>query len=97
MIVSSHPLADDEFVDAAVYYAREGTRQLGEDFIGEFEKSIGLLREYPRLGAVWRGVFRRLPLRRFPYSIVYHLSGEEIRIVAMAHQRRKPGYWRGRT
>jgi hypothetical protein len=37
-----------------------------------------------------------MPLRRFPYSIVYLLLPEEIRVLAIAHQRRKPGYWSGR-
>lgn len=50
----------------------------------------------PELGAPWRGTNRRMPLRRFPYSIVYLLLPEEIRVIAIAHQRRKPGYWRGR-
>lgn len=35
-------------------------------------------------------------MRRFPYSVVYHLSGEVIRVIAVAHQSRRPGYWRGK-
>jgi toxin ParE1/3/4 len=97
VIVSTHPLAEDELVDAAVYYARQGSARLGQDFIGEFERSIDLLRLQPMLGPVWRGPFRRLPIRRFPYSVVYHVSGDMLRIVALAHQRRRPGYWRSRT
>lgn len=97
MIVSTHPLAGVELVDGARFYAREGTTELGEDFISEFERSVDLLRSHPLLGAVWRGRFRRFPLRRFPYSIVYVTSGEVLRVIALAHQRRRPGYWRGRV
>jgi plasmid stabilization system protein ParE len=97
MILSTHPLAADELVDGAVFYARQGTVELAEDFVAEFERSVGLLQSHPELGAVWRGKFRRLPLRRFPYSIVYFLSGDLLRIVALAHQRRRPGYWRSRA
>ena len=97
MIVSTHPLAEEELVGGAVYYAKEANAALGEDFIGEFERSIALLRQYPRIGSPWRGGLRRLPMRRFPYSVVYTLSGEVIRVVAVAHQSRRPGYWRGRT
>ena len=97
MIVSTHPLAENELVDGARFYASEGTAELGEDFVSEFERPINLLRAHPLLGAVWRCRFRRLPLRRFPYSIVYVPSGELLRVIALAHQRRRPGYWRGRV
>jgi hypothetical protein len=32
----------------------------------------------------------------FPYRLIYRVEGEEIRIYAVAHVRRKPGYWRRR-
>ena len=51
MIVSTHPLAEEELVGGAVYYAKEANAALGEDFIGEFERSIALLRQYPRIGS----------------------------------------------
>ena len=97
MIVSTHPLAEEELVDGAVYYAKQANAALGEDFIGEFERSIALLRQYPNIGSPWRGGLKRLPMRRFPCSVVYYVSGEVIRVVAVAHQSRRPGYWRGRT
>jgi len=97
MILSTHPLAADELVDGAVFYASQVTVGLAEDFIAEYERSVALLQAHPQLGPVWRGTFRRLPLRRFPYNIVYCLSGEVLRVVALAHQRRRPGYWRSRV
>lgn len=36
-------------------------------------------------------------LRRFPYSVIYYIRAEELRVVALAHHRRKPGYWSGRN
>jgi plasmid stabilization system protein ParE len=97
MIVTIHPLAEAELVDGSSYYAKEANAALGEAFIAEFSRSVELLREHPKLGAPWRGSLRRLPLRRFPYSIVYHQSPQAIRILAVAHQSRRPGYWRGRA
>jgi toxin ParE1/3/4 len=39
---------------------------------------------------------RRFVLRRFPFSIIY-LDDPEVRsIVAVAHSKRKPGYWKVR-
>ena len=39
---------------------------------------------------------RGFPLHRYPYTIVYQASGNEILIVAYAHFKRRPGYWRNR-
>jgi len=39
---------------------------------------------------------RRLPLRRFPYFIVYRELQEYLEVVAFAHQSRRPGYWKTR-
>lgn len=96
MIISTHPLADEELVAGAVHYAKEASARIAERFIAEFERSVQLMQEFPDIGAPWREPIRRLPIRRFPYSIVYYHSGEVLRILAIAHQKRKPGYWRGR-
>ena len=39
---------------------------------------------------------RRVPVKRFPFHIVYLEPSAEIRIVAFAHDRRRPGYWLSR-
>lgn len=97
MRVSLTSDAGDELTEGALYYAREANAELGQAFLSEFERSIDLLLEHPKFGAVWRGATRRLPLRRFPYSIVYTQREDEVRVLAVAHQRRRPGFWRGRV
>ena len=96
MISSVSPEAEHELIDGALFYAREANAELGLAFIAEFERALGVLCAHPRLGAVWRGTTRRFPVRRFPYSIIYQVKPEEVRVIALAHQRRSPGYWRGR-
>jgi len=39
---------------------------------------------------------RRHMLSRFPYAVVYHVRKDIVLVVAVAHSRRRPGYWRGR-
>jgi plasmid stabilization system protein ParE len=39
---------------------------------------------------------RRFILHRFPFSIVYLDEPDGVSIVAIAHSKRKPGYWKGR-
>lgn len=88
--------AERELIEGARFYADQSGNELGLAFIAEFERCVGLLRLQPKLGAQWRGANRRMPLRRFPYSVIYALLVDEVRILAIAHQRRKPGYWRDR-
>ena len=96
MIASVSPEAERELIEGARFYAREAGAELGLAFIAEFERAVGLLSAYPRLGPLWRGTTRRFPLRRFPYRIIYQVKPEELRVIALAHQSRRPGYWRGR-
>lgn len=88
--------ADSELSREALYYFREGGAKLGQEFISEFERAVALLSIQPGLGARWRNQRRRFPLRRFPFSIIYYTRGEELRVIALAHHRQKPGYWGGR-
>lgn len=96
MKISLTPQADRELTEGALFYSREAGAELGHAFISEFERSVQLLQEHPRLGAKWRGTTRRLPLRRFPYRIVYEARSTEVRVLALAHQSRRPGFWAGR-
>jgi toxin ParE1/3/4 len=88
--------AKEDLAKGVAFYRREAGAGLSLSFASEFRRSAELLIAYPALGAIWRGAVRRLPLRRFPYSIVYRVKADEIQIFAVAHQRRKPGYWRER-
>lgn len=87
------PAAIAELQDAADFYAEKANRDLGLAFVAEFERSAQRVLENPMLGAVFRASRRRYLLRRFPYSIIYQVAGEEVRVVAVAHHRRRPGYW----
>lgn len=97
MNVSVSPAAQQELIDGALFYAERADRELGLAFIAEFEHARELLSTNPEIGAQWRGSTRRLPLRRFPYNLVYQIRPQEVWVVALAHQRRRPVYWTGRT
>ena len=85
--------ADRELSEGAIYYAQEGDNSLGLAFITEFERALNFLCLHPQIGALWRNNRRRFSLRRFPYSIIYYVRDGELRVVALAHQRQRPGYW----
>lgn len=90
------PEADRELTEGAIYYAREGGAELGLAFIAEFERTLALLCSHPEMGVEGRNSRRRFPLRRFPFSVVYYVRSEELRVIAIAHHKRRPGYWAGR-
>ena len=90
------PLALSELHDAAAFYSARANIELGLAFVAEFERTANLVLANPNLGMIFRGSRRRHSLRRFPYSIIYQTTEEELRIVAVAHHRRRPGYWANR-
>jgi toxin ParE1/3/4 len=88
-----HPLAEKELIDAAVYY-EEQEPGLGGDYLAEVEHAINFLAQYPEAGFIVCGSLRRLILPKFPYYLLYRVLGNaQIRILAVAHQKRKPQYW----
>lgn len=95
MKIEFHPQAQEEFTEEASYYERQ-IPALGTSFISELESAVALLEAHPKLGAELESPFRHLPMRRFPHSLIYAIESRRIWIVAVAHQKRRPGYWRER-
>lgn len=96
MIYLLHPEAESDLREAAEYYRAHAGAPIAQAFLGEFERSMTLLLEHPLLGTQWLHDKRCLFMGRFPYSIIYTLVAREIHVLAVAHQRRRPGYWRKR-
>jgi toxin ParE1/3/4 len=62
-------------------------------FKKEVERAIETIIESPETWPLYEGVTRRFVLRKFPFSIVYWIVDDGIEIVAIAHNKRRPGYW----
>ena len=94
--VSFHELAEFELNDAAVFFEirREG---LGLRFLSAVEAAVAHIREHPEASPVIMQDVRCKVLRKFPYSIMYSIKPDRIRILAVANQKRRPFYWRGRN
>lgn len=90
-----HELAEEELNEAAVYYA-EARPGLGEAFLNEARRAVEALAGSPLAGTVVDRDVRWWLLSRFPYSILYRARPDHIRVLAVAHQKRQPLYWRGR-
>jgi toxin ParE1/3/4 len=94
--IEFHPAADAELRAAAALYEVRVTG-LGSDFLTEVERVCSRISEHQALGPKLDGVHRRVSLRRFPFGLIYRVSGSKIQIVAVAHRRRRHGYWRQRS
>jgi plasmid stabilization system protein ParE len=91
-----HPAATADLNNAAAFYSEQANKQLGLALITELEKATSLLSGNPELGTPWVSGTRRFVLRRFPFNIVYRLFPDHLFIIAIAHQKRRPGYWQRR-
>jgi plasmid stabilization system protein ParE len=91
--------ADAEVAEAARWYETHRA-SLGIEFLEAIDTAVVRIAENPRIGSMVPGVsdqaIRQRPVRRFPYHVVYMELSDRLQILAIAHDRRKPGYWVGR-
>jgi toxin ParE1/3/4 len=90
-----HSEALDELTAEAVYYESQ-SRGLGERFASEVEAATRIAAEFPAMGAPFKYGTRRVFPKKFPFSVVYRLVANEVVVLAVAPDARKPGYWRHR-
>ena len=85
--------AELELDEAVAWY---GQQQAGLEaaFLREFQATIRRIRIRPEIYNEIRPGIRRGLMRRFPYSIIYENGADLLLILAVAHQHRRPGYWR---
>lgn len=87
--------ARQDLQEAAAWY-RERNASVAERFVAEVERTFELIERFPATGA-WipavPGPARRLPVNGFPYHVVFEEFLDRIEVLAVAHDRRRPGYW----
>lgn len=81
------PEADEEFREAIRYYQNEAPG-VGLRFFAEVRRGVTFITENPFAAVA--------VLNHFPYSLLYAVESELVVIVAVAHQKRRPRYWRSR-
>ena len=85
-----------ELIEAAAYYERQ-VLGLGERFEAEIRRATDLLLAQPGIGIRADPYLRKFILTRFPFTLYYSVTGDVLRIEAVAHQYRRPGYWKSRV
>ena len=89
--------AEEEMNVSAHYYNQQASG-LGLDFLEEIEHSLNFIKENPERCPIYDEGIRKYNTRRFPFSIyyVYEKDEDKVLIIAVAHQKRRPGYWKQR-
>jgi plasmid stabilization system protein ParE len=80
----------------AVAYFDEQRLGLGDRFEQDLFATVTFVTQHPLTGRSISDLVRHFPLRTFRYHVIYVVDGDEIVIVAVAHQRRRPRYWQHR-
>jgi plasmid stabilization system protein ParE len=90
-----HPAAQDELIESALYCeaARTG---LGVTFRDAVRAVLDRILAHPEIRELRHGT-RRVMVAGFPYDLVYRVMVPDIEVLAVAHNRRRPGYWQRRA
>jgi plasmid stabilization system protein ParE len=95
MTYSFHPDAEKELEEVEQHY--DSIREdLGDRLRAEIEMTLARILKFPNAWQLLSKTVRRRRLISFPYGIVYRIKTDEIRILAVMHLHREPGYWRNR-
>ncbi len=91
LVMHSQALA--EMRDSISYYRDEQNAVLADEFASEVDRNLDMILERPMIGKPFRRVARQFVIKRFPYSLFYQVRPDSILIAAVAHHKRRPGYW----
>lgn len=96
MSYSFHPAARQELYNTQDYYEEKSDAvalAFSDEIVWAIEQTIMAPGRWKQLDKETR----RFLLSRFPYRVIYRTVGDDIKIIAIAHHRRKPGYWNPRV
>lgn len=92
MKVTLHPAAEQDIQEAAAFYEREGTPIVAARFVAEFKRLATLLLEHPEIGLPRSKDRRGFSMSVFPYTVIYRASADEIKILVVKHDSKRPGF-----
>jgi plasmid stabilization system protein ParE len=86
-----------EEAEAATNWYRQRSVRAAELFLDELDRAVAQLQTDANRFPEYLFGTRRLLLRRFSYLVIFRLTTTAIDVIAIAHGRRRPGYWRERV
>ena len=94
--VKFHPAAVEEAIAAYDWYTARSLAA-ARGFRDELTHAVDAVTEDPERWPRYGAHARRYLFPRFPFSLIYRVRGKEVEVLAVAHGKRKPGYWRSRA
>jgi plasmid stabilization system protein ParE len=89
-------IAQRDLHEATAWY-RDRDSELANRFLNEVYKTLSMIERFPNTGGPVFGVTdvhtRQIPVDTFPYQVVFKKFKYRIAVLAIAHERKKPGYW----
>lgn len=85
-------LASNEFIEGYLWYENQ-CDGLGEEFHDEVQEYFDVLCQRPTGFPKWRGAFKKINLKRFPYIIVFQVVRDTVIVYSVFHSSRNPSQW----
>lgn len=92
----SFNLAAEQETEAAFDWYYERSPHAAQAFFDELDKVISRICEAPERWPKYEKTCRRYIFPRFPFQLIYRFVDNTVQVVAVAHGRRKPNYWKAR-
>ena len=93
--VNFHPEAVRELRAAFLWYF-ECNPIVAESFQAESEHAVEMIAEDPQRWPKLTISERKYVFPRFPFNLIYRVNSDAVEIIAVAHQKRRPAYWKKR-
>jgi plasmid stabilization system protein ParE len=94
--VKIHPGAESDYEDGLFWYFDRSV-EAADRFESAFDEAIEAIRSSPAMFPFCDDAHRFVLLKRYPYRLVYRWDGETVHVIAVAHMKRRPGYWSDRS
>jgi plasmid stabilization system protein ParE len=90
------PAAHHDFDESFDWYA-ERNPQAAMQFANAVDAALSMIAASPQRFAAIDNIHRGCSINHFPFRIVYRVTTDRIVVVAVAHAKREPGYWKKRV
>jgi plasmid stabilization system protein ParE len=93
-VIRLRPAAARDFAADFRYYEKQHAGR-GRRFVAAVDGLLEQIAASPyRYPLLFEPDIRSAKVARFPYRVVYIVIGADIDVLAVAHAKRRPGYWR---
>ena len=91
-LVCFHPKAIEEAENSQSWYALRSPIA-ARGFVNELSHAIDMVSESPNRWPGFHADTQRYVFPRYPFSLIYRVKDEVVEVLAIAHYKKRPGYW----